>query len=80
MPKLKNLSGKDIIKILKSFGFLIFAQKGSHIKMKRIVENDFSQTLTIPKHKELDKGTIKAIYNQILRYVPESDLKRHFYN
>lgn len=80
MPKLKNLSGKDVIKILASFDFSVFAQKGSHVKMKRIIENGFRQSLTIPKHKELDKGTIKAIYSQILKYIPENDLKKHFYN
>lgn len=80
MPKLKNLSGKDVIKILASLGFSVAAQKGSHVKMKRVIENNFSQSLTIPKHKELDKGTIKAIYNQILKYIPENDLKNHFYS
>jgi len=41
MLKLKNLSGKDVIKILASFDFSIFAQKDNHIKMRRIVENGF---------------------------------------
>ena len=38
-----------------------------------------SQTLTIPNHDELDKGTLKAIYNQALRYISEENLKGHFY-
>jgi len=80
MPKLKNLSGRDIIKILEYFGFSVVTQKGSHVKIGRTIENGFKQILTIPKHKELDKGTIKAIYNQILRYISESDLKKHFYS
>ena len=36
MPKLKQLSGKDVIKILKKFGFEVHSQKGSHIKLRRI--------------------------------------------
>jgi len=38
------------------------------------------QTLTIPNHPELDKGTLKAIYRQALRYIPENELKIHFYS
>jgi predicted RNA binding protein YcfA (HicA-like mRNA interferase family) len=37
MPKLKQLSGKDIIKILDRFGFIIHSQRGSHIKLRRVI-------------------------------------------
>ena len=50
------------------------------MKLKRITSGDISQTLTIPNHSELDKGTLKAIYNQVVRYVPENDLRRYFYS
>ncbi len=80
MPKLKNLSGKDIVKILENFGFSVAGQKGSHIKVKRIIDNDIRQTITIPNHQELDKGTTKAIYNQISRYILETELRKYFYN
>ncbi len=76
MPKLKILSGKDIVKILESFGFSVAGQKGSHIKLKRIV-NNIRQTITIPNHQELDKGTTKAIYNQISRYILETELRKY---
>ncbi len=78
MPKLKVLSGKKIIKILISFGFTVIGQKGSHVKLSRI-DNYNEQELTIPNHSELDKGTTKAIYNQITRYIPISELFNHFY-
>lgn len=80
MPKLKVLSGNDLVKIFESFNFSIVDQKGSHIKLKRLINNDFKQTLTIPNHDELDRGTIKAIYNQALRYITEKELKEHFYS
>jgi predicted RNA binding protein YcfA (HicA-like mRNA interferase family) len=80
MSKLKILSGEDVIKIFESFNFSIISQKGSHVKLKRIVNNDFKQTLTIPNHKKLDRGTIKAIYNQALRYITEKELRKHFYS
>jgi predicted RNA binding protein YcfA (HicA-like mRNA interferase family) len=78
IPKLKIISGKDLIKIFEIFGFAIASQKGSHIKLLRIFENN-RQTLTIPNHKEINKDTLKAIYNQALRYIPEIDLRSYFY-
>ena len=80
MPKLKILSGEDVLKIFESFGFIIIGQRGSHMKLKRIISNGLKQTLTIPRHSELDKGTIKAIYNQALRYITEGDLRKYFYS
>lgn len=80
MPKLKSLSGKDVVKILESFGFAVASQKGSHIKLYRNTKANIRQTLTIPMHYELDKGTLKAIYRQTLRYIPEDTLFSHFYS
>ncbi len=78
MPKLKTLSGEEVIHILTSFGFEIAAQRGSHVKLRRTTSTG-KQTLTVPNHKELDKGTIRAIYLQSLRCIPENDLRKHFY-
>lgn len=80
MPKLKVLSGQDIIKIFNKFDFGIEAQKGSHVKLVRIIKVNGRQILTIPNHQELDKGTIKAIYRQAQKYIPESELRAHFYS
>lgn len=78
MPRLKTLSGSDVVKIFLSFGFEVVAQRGSHVKLRRIF-NDTRQTLTIPNHQELDRGTLHAIYRQALRYVSEEKLMPHFF-
>lgn len=80
MPKLKRLSGQDVIKIFSSFGFAVAAQKGSHVKLVRILPDGSKQPLTIPAHPELDKGTLKAIIRQASRYIPETELKPRFYS
>ena len=80
MPKLRTLSGQDLVKIFLSFGFVVAAQKGSHIKLARTISDNSRQSLTIPNHQELDKGTLKAIYRQALRHISESELKSHFYS
>jgi predicted RNA binding protein YcfA (HicA-like mRNA interferase family) len=80
MPKLKTLSGKEVLKIFLSFGFNVAAQKGSHIKLARVEKDGTRQTLTIPNHFEIDKGTLRAIYRQALRYISEEKLKPYFYS
>ncbi len=79
MPKLKVLSCNELLKIFNSFGFEIFSQKGSHIKLRRI-ENNEKQTLVIPNHKTLDTGTCRAILRQASKYIPLGKLSPHFYS
>ena len=79
MPKLRNLSGEDVAAILSRYGFLKVSQKGSHMKLKRLVA-DAAQTLTIPAHRELDTGTLRAILRQASRFIPEQELQPHFYS
>lgn len=78
MPRLQVLSGENVITILGSFNFAVISQKGSHVKLRRTI-NKMNQTLTIPNHKELDKGTLRAIFNQASKYISESELAPHFY-
>jgi len=78
MPKLKVLSGEALIKIFESFGFFVFRQRGSHIKLRRD-SLDGKQILTVPLHQEIDRGTLREIFHQARRYISETDLRRHFY-
>ncbi|MBI3442995.1 MAG: type II toxin-antitoxin system HicA family toxin [Candidatus Sungbacteria bacterium] len=80
MPRLKTLSGEEVIKIFLSFGFEMTSQRGSHVKLRRILPNSSRQTLTIANHPELDRGTLHAIYRQGSRYIPDSELNPHFYS
>ena len=79
MPnKLRRLSGRDVIKIFNSFGFEISRQKGSHINLVRETEGR-KQILSVPNHKEIDRGTLHEIFKQALRFIADSDLRKHFY-
>jgi len=80
MPKPKVLSGQEVIRIFESFGFSVFDQRGSHIKLRRIAGDGSRETLTVPNHKELDRGTVVSLYRQGGRYIPESELRPHFYS
>ncbi len=78
MPKLRNLSGDDVVKVFLNLDFFIVGQKGSHIKLRRIINNE-KQTLTIPQHKELDKGTLNAIIQQSSGYISSEEIQKYFY-
>ena len=46
---------------MERFGFVVYRQRGSHVTLVR--ENPPNQT-TVPLHKELDRGTLRAILRQ----------------
>lgn len=79
MPKPKRLSGDDFIHIFNAFGFSILSQRGSHVKLRRMTATGEKQTLTVPRHNELDAGTVRAIFRQASRYIPEGELRSHFF-
>jgi hypothetical protein len=37
------------------------------------------ETLAIPMHREVDRGTLHAIFRQEIRFIPEKDLAPHFF-
>lgn len=78
MPKLQVLGGKELVRIFTQFGFEKIDQKGSHVKLRRIGA-DGKETLTIPMHDEVDRGLLKQIFVQASRYIPEDDLRKHFF-
>ena len=78
-PRLKRMSGDEVIDVFRELGFEIAWQRGSHVKLLRMTDEGSRQTLTIPKHKELDAGTLQAIVRQGARYVDKSVLRQHFY-
>lgn len=80
MPKLKRLSGKELIALFARFGFDVTSQRGSHMKLARISASGERQTLTIPNHPELDTGTCRAILRQASRYIPQEQLHPYFYS
>ena len=77
--KMNRLSGKAVISVLAQFGFIIHSQKGAHVKLRRIHSTGEKQTLTVPLHDEIDSGTLRATIRQASRYIPEEQLKSHFY-
>ena len=62
MSKFPRVSGRDAVRALEKIGLYVKRQHGSHIILRR--DNPFAQTV-VPDHKELDRGTLRAILRQI---------------
>lgn len=65
MSNIPQVSGKETIKALHKIGFSIVSQKGSHVKLTRIIESH-NQTVIVPMHKIIKKGTLR---NGILKVI-----------
>jgi predicted RNA binding protein YcfA (HicA-like mRNA interferase family) len=59
VPELPVLSGQKAIKVLVKLGFVVVRQKGSHVFLQR-----GDDTVTVPLHNPLKKGTLKSILKQ----------------
>ncbi|GAB7387105.1 type II toxin-antitoxin system HicA family toxin [Bacillaceae bacterium] len=57
MPPLPVVSGREAIAAFEKIGWTVARQKGSHITMIKPGERNI---LTIPDHKELDRGLLRA--------------------
>lgn len=80
MGRLRALSGSQLLAILTSFGFSTYSTRGSHIKLRRLTPNGERQTLVLPNHPDLDKGTLQAIYRQASRFIDPQLLHPRFYH
>jgi predicted RNA binding protein YcfA (HicA-like mRNA interferase family) len=58
MGKLGNISGKEAVKAFQNAGWQQIGQVGSHVVM---VKKGVRANLSIPQHKELSVGTLRAL-------------------
>ncbi len=58
MSKLANISGKDAVKAFSKTGWQVVGQVGSHVIMSKA---GIRVNLSVPQHKELSVGTIRAL-------------------
>lgn len=58
MARLGNISGKDAAKAFAKAGWQVMGQVGSHLVMSK---PGTRTNLSIPQHKELSIGTLRAL-------------------
>ena len=61
MTKLPSVSGRECVRALSRVGFVLRRQEGSHMILRR--DSPFAQVV-VPDHRELDRGTLRAILRQ----------------
>ena len=62
MPKLPSLNGGELLHLLLKAGFYVDHQTGSHIILRQ--QQPPYRRLTVPDHRELAKGTLRALIRQ----------------
>ncbi len=58
MGKLGNVSGKEAARAFAKAGWQTIGQVGSHLVMSKLGER---ANLSVPQHKELSVGTLRAL-------------------
>lgn len=62
----KDITGHELIKLLKPFGYSIIRQTGSHIRIQTNINGEHAQT--IPNHSTLKIGTLNSILKDIAHH------------
>jgi predicted RNA binding protein YcfA (HicA-like mRNA interferase family) len=57
MPELPIVSGDQCVSAHERIGYRVARTRGSHVRMRCIGR----RPVTVPKHRELDRGTVRAI-------------------
>ena len=58
MPHLPCISGRRVVRVFESLGWLQVRQSGSHMIL---VREGHVATLSVPDHKEVAKGTLRSL-------------------
>jgi predicted RNA binding protein YcfA (HicA-like mRNA interferase family) len=67
----RDLTGNDLSKLLKKFGYTVTRQTGSHMRLTTMQSGEHH--VTIPQHDPLRIGTLSAILNDVAAHL---DLSR----
>ncbi len=63
MSSLPVVSGRDVVTALEKIGYVVDRQRGSHMILRQ--QDPPHRRLTVPDHKEVAKGTLRAIIRQV---------------
>lgn len=55
--KLPRISGFNVVKALSRIGYALKHQTGSHL----ILSHEIRKSVSVPNHRELDRGTLRSI-------------------
>jgi len=64
MPKLPQVSGPQVIKLIESLDYTRLRQRGSHVTLRKITSLG-EHNITVPMHKVVAKGTLNDIITKV---------------
>ncbi len=64
MPRLPQISSRQLIRLLESLGYETLRQRGSHVRLRRISAAG-EHNVTVPDHKVMAKGTLNDILTRV---------------
>lgn len=64
----RDLSGHELIKLLRRYGYEKTRQVGSHIRLQSILRG-FPSHVTVPDHSSLRPGTLSSILSDVAAYL-----------
>ena len=62
MSRLPRVSGREVVRALGRVGYELDHQRGSHMVLRHAAPPH--RRLTVPEHREVAKGTLRAIIRQ----------------
>ena len=69
MPKIpRDISGRELARLLDKFGYKIVRETGSHIRLVSIYK-ETEHKITIPDHQPIKIGTLNSILHDISEYL-----------
>ena len=69
MPKMpRDLSGRELARLLDKFGYKIVRETGSHIRLVSTYK-ETEHKITIPDHQSIKIGTLNSILHDISEYL-----------
>jgi predicted RNA binding protein YcfA (HicA-like mRNA interferase family) len=75
MQKLPAIEAQELLRFLKSIGFVVIRTKGSHVRLR----SEDGRVTTVPIHanKEVPKGLLRKIIREDLEISLEKFLEMH---
>ncbi len=66
----RDLSGEDLLKLLKKYGYQASRQIGSHIRLT--THENGEHHITIPNHSPIKIGTLSAILSDVATHLEKT--------
>lgn len=75
MPRLPQVSGARLLRMLESLGYEVQRQRGSHVQLQKITSIG-KHSVTVPNHNPIAKGTLNDIISKVSLWngIPKNEL------